>query len=349
MTGPSSDPPRGRDGSARSAARARLRLAVHVARVEGGLSFAGPAGGGMVVQGPVEGLWRLWCAVRSPLRSGVDTGELLAATPTAVRSVLGALLDRLRQHDLLVGVAEPAVPAHPAVADLIDTLAADPAAAHALLAATRVTLTGAQEATRRVRTTLTGCGLAPVQTTDGGDPACSVHLDRPGQTRATVSLRWGAEGALVREHHEAVLWPARAEHATTTLLGSGDPNPLLAGVACAVLSHRVLLAAAGLADEPVAVAVRGEDLAVTEHPMVPLGAVAFATHLWSAFDDAAAVLLHGETQAGNPLSCAAALATLAVIRDEGLLERAGSVGAVLRADLQELVDEGVLGGSPDAG
>jgi 4-aminobutyrate aminotransferase len=44
---------------------------------------------------------------------------------------------------------------------------------------------------------------------------------------------------------------------------------------------------------------------------------------------------HGTTFGGNPVSCAAALATLDVLEDEGLYERARVVGARLRARLGE--------------
>jgi 4-aminobutyrate aminotransferase len=45
---------------------------------------------------------------------------------------------------------------------------------------------------------------------------------------------------------------------------------------------------------------------------------------------------HGSTYGGNPLSCAAAIATLDVIRDEGLLENAAKVGDVLRNGLSDI-------------
>jgi 4-aminobutyrate aminotransferase len=51
--------------------------------------------------------------------------------------------------------------------------------------------------------------------------------------------------------------------------------------------------------------------------------------------------VHGSTYGGNPLSCAAAIATLDVIHDEELLENAAKVGDVLRnglADIQSRQD-----------
>ncbi len=46
--------------------------------------------------------------------------------------------------------------------------------------------------------------------------------------------------------------------------------------------------------------------------------------------------LHGSTFGGNPVSCAAGLATLTVIRDEGLVERARVLGETALARLEDL-------------
>ena len=45
---------------------------------------------------------------------------------------------------------------------------------------------------------------------------------------------------------------------------------------------------------------------------------------------------HGSTYGGNPLACAAAIATLDVIRDEELLENAAKVGDVLLNGLRDI-------------
>jgi len=65
---------------------------------------------------------------------------------------------------------------------------------------------------------------------------------------------------------------------------------------------------------------------------VPIGACLASERAASAFEPGT----HGSTFGGNPLSCAAALATLDVIEDEGLAENAAEVGAHLRARLTEL-------------
>ena len=45
---------------------------------------------------------------------------------------------------------------------------------------------------------------------------------------------------------------------------------------------------------------------------------------------------HGGTQSGNPLACAAALATINVIEDEGLVERSAKIGGYLKKTLLEI-------------
>ena len=55
--------------------------------------------------------------------------------------------------------------------------------------------------------------------------------------------------------------------------------------------------------------------------------------------DNTTMLRHGHTYSGHPTACAAALANLAVIRDEGLLDRAPLVGKRLADGLRSLVDD----------
>ncbi|MCF4006077.1 4-aminobutyrate--2-oxoglutarate transaminase [Corynebacterium uropygiale] len=50
----------------------------------------------------------------------------------------------------------------------------------------------------------------------------------------------------------------------------------------------------------------------------------------------------GGTYAGNPVACAAALATLQVIEEEGLLERARRIEEIVREELGPLVEEGTV-------
>jgi 4-aminobutyrate aminotransferase-like enzyme len=49
--------------------------------------------------------------------------------------------------------------------------------------------------------------------------------------------------------------------------------------------------------------------------------------------------VHGTTFGGNPISCAAAIATIETIKDEGLLENAKNNGAYLLDQLKRLKDK----------
>lgn len=73
---------------------------------------------------------------------------------------------------------------------------------------------------------------------------------------------------------------------------------------------------------------------------LPLGAVAVHERVWQAFHRAGAMFAHGETQAGNPVACAAGLATLEVLETERLVERAAHVGHRLRRDLEPILPAG---------
>ena len=64
---------------------------------------------------------------------------------------------------------------------------------------------------------------------------------------------------------------------------------------------------------------------------VPVGAVAIGARVGKL-----ATGVHGSTFGGNPLACAAALATLRVLEEEGLVERAATAGAHLLRRLQAL-------------
>jgi 4-aminobutyrate aminotransferase-like enzyme len=78
------------------------------------------------------------------------------------------------------------------------------------------------------------------------------------------------------------------------------------------------------------------DLVVLGKPMgngVPIAGVVGRPDL---FDDFATRTRYFNTFGGNPVSCAAAMAVLDVLRDEGLMENAATVGAYLRAGLSDL-------------
>jgi adenosylmethionine-8-amino-7-oxononanoate aminotransferase len=75
---------------------------------------------------------------------------------------------------------------------------------------------------------------------------------------------------------------------------------------------------------------------------VPLGATMINARVAEAFESedsgefSAKAFMHGNTYAGHPLACAAALANLRIVEQENLPENAGAVGAHLLARLNEI-------------
>lgn len=69
---------------------------------------------------------------------------------------------------------------------------------------------------------------------------------------------------------------------------------------------------------------------------LPLGAVLFSEEIGNTMLQHNSAIGHGSSHNGNPVCCAAALATIEVIRREGLLERAAEQGAYFCARLDEL-------------
>lgn len=82
------------------------------------------------------------------------------------------------------------------------------------------------------------------------------------------------------------------------------------------------------------------DLLVTSKALnngyLPLAAVLVCERIAAVYDDAQTTFYAGETQAGNPLACVAALATLDIVVQDQLLERADRLAEVLRGELAEL-------------
>jgi putrescine aminotransferase len=69
---------------------------------------------------------------------------------------------------------------------------------------------------------------------------------------------------------------------------------------------------------------------------LPLGAVLFSAKIGDALLRNHAAIGHGSSHNGNPACCAAALATIEVIRSEGLVARAEEMGHYFRRRLDEL-------------
>jgi adenosylmethionine-8-amino-7-oxononanoate aminotransferase len=69
---------------------------------------------------------------------------------------------------------------------------------------------------------------------------------------------------------------------------------------------------------------------------LPLGAVLFSAKVGQPILRSGISIAHGSSHNGNPACAAAALATIEVIRDEHLIERAGEMGNYFRQRLEEL-------------
>lgn len=85
----------------------------------------------------------------------------------------------------------------------------------------------------------------------------------------------------------------------------------------------------------------------------PLSAVVIAQRVWDAFlgePEERLEFHHGHTFGGNPVACAAGLAVLQQIKEQGLVEHAREVGAYLRQRLTALADRfGFVGDLRGAG
>ena len=76
---------------------------------------------------------------------------------------------------------------------------------------------------------------------------------------------------------------------------------------------------------------------------VPLGGVLVGAAVRERLEaDESFVLRHGHTYSGHPGACAAALANLAILEQDRLMERVPSIGGRLSDGLHELADEGLV-------
>jgi putrescine---pyruvate transaminase len=75
----------------------------------------------------------------------------------------------------------------------------------------------------------------------------------------------------------------------------------------------------------------------------PLGGVLVGKSVREALEaDSTFMLRHGYTYSGHPSACAAGLANLAILKNEGLIDRAPHIGARLSAGLQDLQRRGLV-------
>lgn len=68
---------------------------------------------------------------------------------------------------------------------------------------------------------------------------------------------------------------------------------------------------------------------------LPMGAVVFSTRIYDIFSNNNSYIEHFSTQNGNPLACAAGLATLDIVDDKLMMDRVKNLGNLLLAKLKE--------------
>ncbi len=82
---------------------------------------------------------------------------------------------------------------------------------------------------------------------------------------------------------------------------------------------------------------------------LPLAATICSGAICDLFDGANVRFAHGETQSGNPVACAAALATLDVVTGAGFMDRVRDLSVRLTALLDELCDHPLVAGHRGVG
>lgn len=75
----------------------------------------------------------------------------------------------------------------------------------------------------------------------------------------------------------------------------------------------------------------------------PLGGVAIHDRIASVITTQGGEFAHGFTYSGHPVPCAAALATIGIIEDDGIVQRAQTTGHLLRSKLAALADHPIVG------
>lgn len=75
---------------------------------------------------------------------------------------------------------------------------------------------------------------------------------------------------------------------------------------------------------------------------LPLSGVILSRKVCNEFEKMTEALLHGYTYSGHPLSCAAGLANISVIEQDGLVERANHIGDKMGEGFEALTKDGML-------
>ncbi|WP_353230986.1 aspartate aminotransferase family protein [Novosphingobium sp.] len=179
------------------------------------------------------------------------------------------------------------------------------------------------------------------------DPCFAYHHAHAGETPQEYGLRAAAalEQELQRLGPDTVI-AFIAETVVGATAGAVPPAPgYLAAIRAICDRHGVLL----ILDEVMCGSGRtGTFLACEAEGVVPdivtvakglgagyqpIGATVCTAHIHDTIATHSGALLHGQTYAGHPVGCAAALAVQTVIRDQGLLARVAEAGHGLHARL----------------
>jgi adenosylmethionine-8-amino-7-oxononanoate aminotransferase len=180
-------------------------------------------------------------------------------------------------------------------------------------------------------------------------------LDHPGESCAAHCLR--DLDRLLSEHDGEVA----AVIVEPMLQGAGGmimwPREYLAGVRRACDAHGTLL----IADEVLTGFGRTGRLFACEHARIspdiiclskaltggymPLGATVVADRVYDAFlsTDRTRTLFHGHSFTANPLACAVAVASLALLQETNAIEKVGQLEQWLRAGLEPLGELPIVG------
>lgn len=182
-------------------------------------------------------------------------------------------------------------------------------------------------------------------------PFASVLLDcfhAPTPSASSYAQCFEAIAREVREHHEslaAIVLEPLVQGANGMWI---YPSGLLRELRELCTDHNVLL----VIDEVFAGYGRTGKMWASEHAgvwgdlmcigktfssILPMGAVLAPTHIEQAFrGEASKAFYYGHTFCGHPLGCRVALEVLAVMRDEGLVERAARMQPVLAARFSQI-------------
>ncbi|MFF0246980.1 hypothetical protein [Streptosporangium sandarakinum] len=217
----------------------RLPTGVHLRSWSGAVSLEGAAG-----------LWPLWQRLAPLLAEGVSERDLDALCPEpALREAVRMLLDRLREHDLVVAV-RPGDGMPPAVRGWLESAAPDPDAAWRSLGAATVTVRGEGRLAEAARDALARChiGVRTAPASDGLTLVAGVLVVRAAGLGPTGFVTPALPPAQAAALADALTTRLAGPPATPHLPGAGNglvPDAMLAELLGAAAADRMVRAIAG--------------------------------------------------------------------------------------------------------